>query len=171
MGSGVGGGIRPLHEDILIAKLRPGQIIELEAHARKGVGRDHAKWSPVATASYRLMPHIEIVKPIYDELAEELVNWFEPGVFKTEPTSEDGHRIKAVLQNPYACTMSRNFMRNPVLKESIKMSRVPNHFIFSVESVGMMEPAVIVAEALKVLKEKCERVSGLADDASAAAGE
>jgi hypothetical protein len=29
-----------------------------------------------------------------------------------------------------------------------------------------MEPAVIVAEALKILREKCERVSGLADDAS-----
>jgi len=170
VGSGVGGGIRPLHEDILIAKLRPGQVIELEAHARKGTGKDHAKFSPVATASYRLMPHIVIVKPIYDELAEELVNWFEPGVFKCEPTDEDGHRVKAVVTNPYACTMSRNFMRNPVLKESIKMSRVPNHFIFSIESVGMIEPAVIVAEALKVLKEKCERVSGLADDASVMAG-
>ncbi|KAL7526439.1 hypothetical protein ACHAXR_002461 [Thalassiosira sp. AJA248-18] len=167
VGSGVGGGIRPLHEDILIAKLRPGQVIELEAHARMGVGKDHAKFSPVATASYRLMPHIEILKPIYDELAEELVNWFEPGVFKCEPTDDDGHRVKAVVSNPYACTMSRNFMRNPTLKESIKMSRVPNHFIFSVESVGMMEPAVIVAEALKILKEKCERVSGLADDALA----
>jgi len=166
VGSGVGGGIRPLHEDILIAKLRPGQVIELEAHARKGVGKDHAKFSPVATASYRLMPHIEILKPIYDDLAEELVNWFEPGVFKTVPANEDGHRVKAVVSNPYACTMSRNFMRNPVLKESIKMSRVPNHFIFSVESVGMLEPGVIVAEALKVLKGKCVKVSELADIAS-----
>ena len=181
VGSGsVGGGIRPLHEDILIAKLRPGQVIELEAHARKGVGKDHAKFSPVATASYRLLPHIEIVKPIYDELAEELVNWYEPGVFQCVPTNEeeeedaatDGrtqHRVKAVVSNPYACTMSRNFMRNPVLKESIKMSRIPNHFIFSVESVGMMEPAIIVAEALKILKKKCERVSELAEDASSAA--
>jgi len=170
VGSGAGGGIRPLHEDILIAKLRPGQVIELEAHARKGVGKDHAKFSPVATASYRIMPCIEIVKPIYDELAEELVNWFEPGVFKCEPTDEGGHRVKAVVTNPYACTMSRNFMRNPVLKESIKMTRIPNHFVFSIESVGMIEPAVIVAEALKILKEKCERVSGLADDASVMAG-
>lgn len=170
VGSGVGGGIRPLHEDILIAKLRPGQVIELEAHARKGIGKDHAKFSPVATASYRLLPHIEILKPIYDELAEELVNWYEPGVFKCVPTTEDGHRVKAIVSNPYACTMSRNFMRNPILKESIKMSRVPNHFIFSVESVGMMEPAIIVAEALKILKKKCERVSGLADESSVAHG-
>ena len=129
------------------------------------MGKDHAKFSPVATVSYRLMPYIEIINPIYDELAEELVNWFEPGVFKTVSAQDEGHRIKAVVSNPYACTMSRNYMRNPILKESIKMSRIPNHFIFSVESVGMMEPGVIVAESLKVLKEKCERVSGLADEA------
>ena len=166
VGSGVGGGVRPIHEDILLAKLRPGQVIELEAHARKGVGKDHAKFSPVATASYRLMPNVEIVRPVYDDLAEELVNWFEPGVFRCVPTTEGGHRVKAEVSNPYACTMSRNFMRNPILKESVRMTRVPDHFIFTIESVGMMEPAVIVAEALKILREKCERVSGLADDAS-----
>ena len=36
----------------------PGQRIALEAHARKGVGKDHTKFSPVATASYRLLPGI-----------------------------------------------------------------------------------------------------------------
>lgn len=56
-------------------------------------------------------------------------------------------------------------MRNPILKESIKMTRVANHFIFNIESVGMLEPGVIVAEAIRILKEKCERVSGLADEA------
>jgi hypothetical protein len=63
--------IRPVHEDILIAKLRPGQVctfpwpllfsnrinnlpvaqvIELEAWCEKGIGKTHAKWSPVCTA-------------------------------------------------------------------------------------------------------------------------
>ena len=67
-------GIRPIHDDILLAKLRPGQSIELEAHGRRGIGKDHAKYSPVATASYRLFPKIEILQPVYDELAEE-VRW------------------------------------------------------------------------------------------------
>ena len=48
--------VRPVHEDILIAKLRPGQEIELEAWCEKGIGKTHAKWSPVCTASYRLLP-------------------------------------------------------------------------------------------------------------------
>jgi DNA-directed RNA polymerase I and III subunit RPAC1 len=159
--------IRPVHEDILIAKLRPGQAIELEAHARKSIGKDHAKYSPVATAAYRLMPQIEIVKPVYDDLAEELVHLLEPGVFtlvKTTKSDPKGTKVKAKVTNPYACTMSRNFMRNPVLAESIKMTRIPNHVIFSVESVGMAPPAVLVAEALRVLQGKCQRLSFLTED-------
>jgi hypothetical protein len=39
-----------VHSDILLAKMRPGQEIVLEAHCTKGTGAEHAKWSPVATA-------------------------------------------------------------------------------------------------------------------------
>ncbi len=51
---------RPLLDDILIAKLRPGQEIEMELICEKGIGKTHAKWSPVCTAYYRLMPDIRI---------------------------------------------------------------------------------------------------------------
>ena len=165
-------GIRPVHEDILLAKLRPGQVIELEAHARKGDGKDHAKYSPVATASYRLMPKIELLKPVYDELAEELTNLYEPGVFKLVDCGADEapHRVKAVVHNPYACTMSRNYMRNATLKESLKITRFPNHFIFSVESVGMLSPGVILAESLRVLQAKSRNLIRLVDESLEAEG-
>mmetsp|Transcript_11082 Transcript_11082/g.26620 ORF Transcript_11082/g.26620 Transcript_11082/m.26620 type:complete len:389 (-) Transcript_11082:70-1236(-) len=154
-------GIRPVHDDILIAKLRPGQEIELEAHARYGIGQDHAKFSPVATAAYRLYTNVEIVEPIYDEDAEQLAHLYEPGVFELIPADVPGKRVTVRVINPYACTMSRNYMRNPTLKKAIKMTRIPNHFIFSVESVGMHKPAVLVAEALKVLQLKCSALIDL----------
>uniref|UniRef100_A0A7S3Q3Z8 DNA-directed RNA polymerase RpoA/D/Rpb3-type domain-containing protein n=1 Tax=Chaetoceros debilis TaxID=122233 RepID=A0A7S3Q3Z8_9STRA len=159
-------GIRPVHEDILLAKLRPGQMIELEAHGRRGYGKDHAKYSPVATASYRLMPRVELVKPVYDELAEELTNLYEPGVFKLVDCGADEapHRVKAVVHNPYACTMSRNYMRVPELKESVRITRIPNHFIFSIEGVGMMPPGVILSESLRVLQGKCRNLIRLVDE-------
>jgi DNA-directed RNA polymerases I and III subunit RPAC1 len=46
--------IRPVHDTIQLAELRPGQEIDMELHCIKGVGREHAKWSPVCTPS---LPH------------------------------------------------------------------------------------------------------------------
>lgn len=159
----------PVYGDILLAKLRPGQVVEFEAHARVGMGKDHAKFSPVATAAYRLMPKVVLLQPVYDEVAEELVHVYEPGVFRLEATDPavdpSGTRVKAVVDNPYACTMSRNFMRHAELAKAVQITREPNHFIFSVESVGMYSPAVLVAEALRVLQRKCQRLSDLVDQA------
>jgi DNA-directed RNA polymerase I and III subunit RPAC1 len=158
--------VKAIHDDILIAKLRPGQSIELEAHARRGIGKDHAKFSPVATASYRLFPNIELLEPVYDDLARELCHVYEPGVFELVPTTKNdrkGTQVKARVCNPYACTMSRNYIRNPLLEKAIRMTRSPDHFIFSVESVGHHSPGVLVAEALKVLQSKCQRVIDLAE--------
>jgi DNA-directed RNA polymerase I and III subunit RPAC1 len=49
-------GVKVLHENILVAKLRENQEIYLEIYAEKGIGKKHAKWSPVSTCFYRLMP-------------------------------------------------------------------------------------------------------------------
>lgn len=39
--------VAPVHNDILIAKTRPGHELDLKLVAVKGIGRDHAKFSPV----------------------------------------------------------------------------------------------------------------------------
>jgi len=53
---------KPLYDDIVIAKLRPGQEIELELFAIKGMGKIHTKWSAVCPAWYRLMPKIQFLE-------------------------------------------------------------------------------------------------------------
>ena len=40
----------PINPNIVLAKLRPGQAINMELHAVKGVGKDHAKFSPVGSS-------------------------------------------------------------------------------------------------------------------------
>lgn len=37
----------PVHPDILISKMRPGHDLDLQLIAVKGIGNDHAKFSPV----------------------------------------------------------------------------------------------------------------------------
>ncbi|KAM5126018.1 DNA-directed RNA polymerases I and III subunit RPAC1-like, partial [Mantella aurantiaca] len=71
---------RPVHSDILIAQLRPGQEIHVVVHCVKGIGKDHAKFSPVATASYRLLPEISLLDHVEGEAAERLQSCFSPGV-------------------------------------------------------------------------------------------
>lgn len=39
--------VGPVHPDILLNKLRPGQELDLKLHAVKGIGKDHTKFSPV----------------------------------------------------------------------------------------------------------------------------
>lgn len=70
-----------MHDEILVAKMRPGQCIDLEAHAVKGKGADHAKWSPVATAWYRLQPEVVLTKKVVGKQAQELLQLC-PGLFK-----------------------------------------------------------------------------------------
>ena len=38
----------PINPNIVLAKLRPGQRVNMELHAVKGVGKDHAKFCPVS---------------------------------------------------------------------------------------------------------------------------
>ncbi|CAI5710847.1 unnamed protein product [Peronospora destructor] len=146
------GSIRPVHEEILIAKLRPGQSIALEAHCRKGVGKDHAKFSPVATASYRLLPKVELMEKVEGADAKRLVDECPMGLFDIEdicgvPT--------AVVKDERSCTMCRNCVRDPTWNEKIRLGRQSDHFIFSIESVGMINPEELLPDALNVLAEKC----------------
>ncbi|KAI9095509.1 DNA-directed RNA polymerase [Phlyctochytrium arcticum] len=148
--------IRPVHNDILLTKLRPGQEIELELHCQKGIGKEHAKWSPVATASYRLLPQIQLLRPVTNEAARELVSCFPTGVIETRMNAEG--ITEAFVANPRKDTMSREVLRHPNLKDAVRLSRVRDHFIFSVESTGALPPQVLVVQAAKCLGSKCRTI-------------
>uniref|UniRef100_A0A9L0S8U2 DNA-directed RNA polymerases I and III subunit RPAC1 n=1 Tax=Equus caballus TaxID=9796 RepID=A0A9L0S8U2_HORSE len=148
------GTIRPVHDDILIAQLRPGQEIDLLMHCVKGIGKDHAKFSPVATASYRLLPDITLLEPVEGDAAEELSRCFSPGVIEVQEVQ--GKKVARVA-NPRLDTFSREVFRHEKLKKVVRLARVRDHYIFSVESTGVLPPDVLVSEAIKVLMGKCRR--------------
>lgn len=149
---------KPVHDDIVIAKMRPGQRIHVELDAVKGVGKDHAKFSPVATASYRMLPEIRLKRAVTGPRARELVNICPMQVFDIE----DGNT--ATVARPRDCTMCRECIRDPSWNDDIELSRRRDHFIYSVESTGALPARVLVSEALTILIEKCRSVQKCLQD-------
>jgi len=142
---------KPVHDDILIAKLRPGQKIDATCYCSKGVGGDHAKFSPVSTASYRLLPEIIFKEPVTGEDAKTLVELCPMNVFDIEDL---GKVKRAYVKNQRNCSMCRECIRTDDWNKKIKLQRVKDHFIFSIESTGMYKPEEIFEESIKIFMNK-----------------
>ncbi|SNX82160.1 probable Rpc40 - 40 kD subunit of DNA-directed RNA polymerases I and III [Melanopsichium pennsylvanicum] len=142
---------KPVHDKILIAKLRPGQELDLELHCEKGIGKDHAKFSPVATATYRLLPHIELLKSIPDESIDKLIKCFPPGVIGVQGS---GNNRKAFVQDARKDTISREVFRHQEFQDKVKLGRVRDHFLFDLESTGIISAEKLMPEAIKTLRFK-----------------
>ena len=142
---------KALFGDILIAKLRPGQEIEMELFCEKGIGKTHAKWSPVSTAYYRLVPDIRFKRDITGEDAKELKRLCPVGVFDIE---DIGGTKKAVVGDARKCTTCRECIRPAKFQDIVDLGKQKDRFEFHVETVGQYRPEELVVEALKKLKEK-----------------
>ncbi|KAK6458057.1 RNA polymerase III (C) subunit [Scheffersomyces xylosifermentans] len=140
----------PSDPDILLAKLRPGQEISLRAHCVLGIGADHAKFSPVATASYRLMPTIDIIEPIRGDSAKRFQQCFPSGVIDINSNGE------AYVKDSRKDTVSREVLRHEEFDGKVKLGRKRDHFIFNVESTGAMSPEEIFFKSVRVLKNKAD---------------
>ncbi|KAG5927586.1 hypothetical protein E4U42_002047 [Claviceps africana] len=162
--------IAPVNPDILIAKLRPRQTICLSMHMHKGIGADHSKFSPVATASYRLMPIIKILRPILGADAVKFAGCFPQGVIGLETvTSEEAQEEgsgyegregdqKAVVLDPMKDTVSRECLRHAEFEGKVKLGRIRDHFIFSIESTGQWDSDELFLESVKHMKLKCKKL-------------
>ena len=136
-------------------------------HAIKSNGMDHAKWSPVgtfpvpaatteketdgvyliATAAYRLMPHIQIApEGIPSRLCDKFAQCFAPGVIEVKTNRSTGAislrarifihlhfgtvgKKEVVLKNPRRDTVSREVLRHPEFENLVKLGRIRDHFL------------------------------------------
>ncbi|KAJ3489815.1 hypothetical protein NLI96_g1853 [Meripilus lineatus] len=138
--------------DIVLAKLRPGQEIDMELHAVKGVGQDHAKFCPVATATYRTHPLIILnpSKPVPRHLAKKFAQCFSPGVV----TVDDDGNVSIEERNMRRDSVSREVLRHREFDGCVELKRIRDHFIFNVESEGPYAPERLFLESVTVMRDK-----------------
>ncbi|OCH88520.1 insert subdomain of RNA polymerase alpha subunit [Obba rivulosa] len=166
----------PTNKEIVLAKLRPGQEVEMELHAIKGVGKEHAKWSPVATASYRLHPLIVLnpAKPVPPHLAHKFAKCFSPGVVRVDPSGKVSIDERHLRKE----SMSREVLRHPEFEGCVELKRIRDWFIYfgnffsrvlmsvcavNVESEGPYAPEEMFLESIKVMRAKIALVREAAE--------
>ena len=163
-GAGDASSVSTVHDDILLAKMVAGQEIELEAHCVKGLGKDHAKFSPVGTAWYRMVPKVEFLAPIVGEDADVFLRQCDAPIagHKCYAVSGSGAKRTVEVREERGCDLCvervRELSGEPGWGDKIALRKRKDHFIFTVESTGQLPPDVLVKEAIKVLASKCQSV-------------
>ncbi|TPX46554.1 DNA-directed RNA polymerase [Synchytrium endobioticum] len=128
--------VRRAGEDpVSIVKLKRGQRLRLVAIARKGIGKEHAKWSPTGAVSFDYDPWNKLRHSMY---------WYED-------TPEDDWPAPDPSKVPNAPHFQE---RQPLPNEPFEYTASANKFYMSVESTGALPPDRIVVDALNVLDDK-----------------
>ena len=144
--------ITPVSDKIPIVKLAPEQKIKLEAYARLGKGKDHAKWQPVSMCTYRYLPQVKIDLERCNVCAECVKLCPERVLIDME----EGIKTQNVIE----CTLCMDCVdacpQNP---PAIEISWDKEAFVFKIESTGALPVERIMPEALKILDKKIKDLS------------
>uniref|UniRef100_A0A0X3PNL7 DNA-directed RNA polymerases I and III subunit RPAC1 n=1 Tax=Schistocephalus solidus TaxID=70667 RepID=A0A0X3PNL7_SCHSO len=142
----------PVSGTILLNKLAVGDEIQARCLAVKGVGRDHAKFSPVSAAYYKLLPTVRLKHTVQGDLAKKLQKSFAKGVITIDPVTGVASVANSRLDNG-----SREYLRLPELADVVEVTLNTRHFLFTVESIapGHRPPDTLVKTAIDVLLQKC----------------
>ncbi len=141
--------IKPVSSKIPIVKLAPDQKIKLEAYARLGHGKNHAKWQPVSKCVYKYLPKVQIDEARCNN-CRRCARICPEGIL----VSVKG---KIEIRNEIECTLCQDCMDAcPTMPTAIKVTRDKDAFIFDIESTGALPTDRIVIEALNIMNKKID---------------
>ncbi|KDQ53495.1 hypothetical protein JAAARDRAFT_426464 [Jaapia argillacea MUCL 33604] len=114
----------PSMPPVLICKIRKGQELKLKCIAKKGIAKEHAKWSPCSAVSFEYDPHNKLRHTTY---------WFENSSKTEWPVSELNGKEEEPERDD----------------EAFDFNAKPNRFYFEVETDGSLGPQEVVMKNSK----------------------
>lgn len=139
--------VSPVSSKIPITYLPPNGKLRFEAYAVMGRGKDHAKWQPVSTISYKYQPVIRINLEACPENCVKCVEACSQGVL----AKKDG----IIIIDSDECSFCDS-CKDVCPKEppAIEVGYSEEAFIFGLEPTGALPPKEIVSQGLRILKDK-----------------
>uniref|UniRef100_A0A060TFM9 DNA-directed RNA polymerase II subunit RPB3 n=1 Tax=Blastobotrys adeninivorans TaxID=409370 RepID=A0A060TFM9_BLAAD len=122
----------PEKKGVLLLKLRKHQEIKVKCIAKKGISKEHAKWSPVSAIGFEYDPWNKLK---HTEL------WYEEDPEKEWPRSRN-----ADWEEP------------PKDGEPFDFNAVPDKFYMDLETVGQIRPRDVVLKGVSTLQQKLAEI-------------
>lgn len=149
-------------QGISIVKMGNGQHLHLKAWARMGISKEHAKWCPVAVATYRFFPEItlneEALSTLTMEQKMELVECCPDQILELDEVTGKisvCDYVEECATFTEDLRMTQNMMKKrPEDEDFVVVKQSTDRFIFTVESTGAMDAEEILMSALRVLKDR-----------------
>lgn len=117
---------------VLICKLRKNQELRLKCIAKKGISKEHAKWSPCSAIAFEYDPWNKLRHTDF---------WYEENAEAEWPRSKN-----ADWEEP------------PKENDPFDYNAKPDKFYVNVESIGSMRPNDIVTKGMEVLMRKVANI-------------
>ena len=138
--------IKPVYDTIPLLKLKENQDVDLEAVAKLGIGKDHAKWVPTTVCAYKQYPNITFNED--EEVVYAVAETCPRGVLVAD--KEEGRIDIVDIEN---CSLCKTCVRTAKAYDSkfINVGYRENDFIFKIETDGSMPPKEVLLKACDVL--------------------
>ena len=150
--------IKPVYDTIPLVKLKDGEELNIEAVAKVGYGKEHAKWMPTTVCAYKQYPEITFNEDV--EIDYDCAQACPRGILKSDKRSK---KIKIVEEHENSpligveeCAMCKSCVRASD-NGYINVGFRPNDFIFRIETDGAMPPKEVLLKACDVLGEKADK--------------
>jgi DNA-directed RNA polymerase subunit D len=143
--------IKPVYDTIPLLDLEENQDVELEAIAKLGIGKEHAKWMPTTVCVYKQYPEITFNEN--EDIPYAAADACPKGVLVANKEEE-----KIEITDVENCSLCKSCVRKAKELGSryIKIGYRENDFIFNIETDGSMPPKEVLLRACDVLNSKTD---------------